>query len=552
MLEDSVLERMMETLKPLYYAMSYRNTRSLISESLGIKVCNSPGRDIKEIEKYCLAEGLDFKERLREVTGRKSPLGHYPGSSPASDDSVNLILFKFFQKATEKVRYDVNLAAIDQKDQIEEPHIEDEQYALDQLLRAFESEREWVSNFECKAMDDIDFPFDKLEQLNSEGVLVYRPSDQSHYKRIVGDVVFVPMDHGGQWVEQRFFSDFCQELIGSDNIASPITTIGGKYRVMLRESADHECFIKDPNVDDYDKFKSIAEHLMKQCLLEDVQGDHLNNLDGSLKLGMNIFVGMRDVKLMVGIERFDYADEIMRSAILGRPGEINRLACVDEVIEDDGVRRYKCGSNPSLEGLIDATDRFVESYLDPPELRFLHGVTNLDAQPSNYFINGKINDLDRIAYGNSMYMVARLLGHPSVVDFLSRLVDDEQTTFMERLHKETDDLELRWGIEYVQQNPSLVKEGNLLFSLYAARKFLWNTENASQDTFDVMERSFHAHAGWISMYHVLTCKCRMNNYPYARKYLSRGMESLARPEFTEFRESFLAAIGQSIHKDILE
>ena len=267
---------------------------------------------------------------------------------------------------------------------------------------------------------------------------------------------------------------------------------------------------------------------------------------------VDVYLGVFQFKITVNIDRHDYKDEFLKSIVQGRQGERLRLARKKDLEINNGKRKYIPGSNESIDRLLDSASEFANDYLDMQGLNFLACLSNYDSQPSNYFTSGKLNDLDKICNGSSIYMAARLLGHPDVVDFLGNLSAEKKSEYFNKAIDEIDMPEIKDAAKFMNENPDLVRDDDYLFGMYCAKKLQDCQKNPIKRTVNKMYTSFKAHKAWISMYHVMTHQCRHKDTEMAKRYVRNTLSFLDTPEFSDMKCAYVDAIANSRHKHLLE
>jgi hypothetical protein len=544
--------------RPLFFSSVYHKAREHLYNQLGIKFSGSYQADLDTLGEYCRSVGADLSLRLHSLSGKQNALGTYPQELYSSMVQIAMMLKGMADAAgqeTVKVTDDnlkIIFNGLSPESEPEKKQAESSDMLLNRLISYFILEREHIKEFESdKGAPDAIAGSDRLTKINSKGVLSYRAEECPGFSEVIGPLIMLPCLHRFGY---KIFFDFYQEIAGSDKIASPIVEWKLDkhcYQVMREESMDQEVFLLDPAVPKYDKFRSFADNLMSQVDLEDALKDYTSIIDDeTAQLTVKIFEGVVDVKLKFNNPVHDYVSECLTSMVLGRKGELNRLAKRREFREGEDGRTYVAGSNPKIDRLLDEARDFAARYLAPEQLSFLSGFTNLDSQPSNYFINGKINDVDRVNYANSMYMAARLLGHPSAEMFFDSLSPEEKKGFMEKYVEESDH-------PFIQASRNPLKEGKLfpdepLFGLYAARKLQESGVVASDEVLSMMETSFAAHKAWISAGQTLSYCGRVRDPKYAAEYLEVAQKYLDDPRFEDFREAYMDSLSASRHHGVLE
>ncbi len=553
-------------LSPIFYATIYKKARVEMCSRLGIPFLDSIYDDIENIASYCEEVGVSFSSKLHELGGLNAL-----GSNNLVDVSKLLVAWtQMYEEAQEKNLFGQKIV---HKEDTEEGHLtaefqfngppEEEKPSLDnfdveKLLMYFILERRYTNEFaeNAKGASDLRLGDECFSFCPTKGVLVY-DSKTAGFKSAVGNIVFNPLNHSGK--AYKFFTDFFQTLVG-DDLATPVSIIeaeDGAYNVMLHESDDLEVFLGS-DADPYEKYKAIADDLMKHARLEEALVPYTIHEDNNVNMKVRLFEGLVTIWLTFTVPQHDYEKEMLESLVLGRDSDMKtRLAKESEYDIQDGEkpedrkRSIVLGVNPVLDDLSEKGRQFISDYLSIEGLEALNCFVDLDAQPSNYFVNGKINDLDKIKYGSPVYTAARLLGHPSVQSFLAGLDGDSEEKFFERYVQESDDHNVKRASESVKNNLGFVRDDHL-FGLYAARKL--NAVNASCDDSMAakLHLSFDAHKAYINAFHVMSYECRADDRDSAVGYLRIALDQLDRPEFMDFREAYVGAIGQSKHAHLLE
>ena len=537
----------------LFSATIFKSAREKLYQTMGIEFKDCLHDDLDSLVKYCENEKIGLTLRLYEITKKQNALGTGGILDSPLIEKLALAFLPVMKKmkdignredeintdGSEGWKASIKITVNDDADKIE---YQKSPETLDQLLCIFAAERTSIALFE-KKMNEPDTNLNSLniDSLNNNGVLIYE-SNNDDFNEVVGPLVFVPTRNGRG---NKMLHEFYQSVMGADNAVTPIAIWDDRFNVFKYETCDQEVLLENPQISKKEKYFSILTNLMKQAEFSERLEDHYEMRDNGVMLQVKHFEGFIDLKFGFTQIPHDFEKEMINSAITGRDGENYRLARENECEVIEGKRVYVRETNESIERLIFEVEGFKE-LLDMPSLEKLYCFHNQDAQPSNFFVNGKLHDLDRIKYGNPLYMTARLLSHPSVTDFLETLTETEKREFTQEFVKESDSFSVKQAGNIMFENEELI-DGDYAFMLYAARGAKEELPGLATD----MKLSHNAHKAWISMYHVMTYMGRIGDTTTAKRYLDNAITFLSQPEFSEIKDAYVSAINQSEYAMLL-
>jgi hypothetical protein len=278
----------------------------------------------------------------------------------------------------------------------------------------------------------------------------------------------------------------CSSAYVSPHSNSIKDSIKTEFHLMQNESADLEHYLR--TCDDASGISLIWSCLQKQFAVSQV----LENSREDSKIGLKRNVGPFSMTLSYEIPVYDYMAEFTKSVITGRTDDDERIMPKAKLANGNYVR----GQIPTVDNLVTSARILSESFLGQRKM------VNIDSQPSNFFINGKVHDLDRLVFAHPFMSVARLLSHPVTQTYLEKFSVDEQLHALSRFGLP--------NLELLNRKKSRIT--NVPLEIY------FQSINASARD----RENYDEIATWINCSHVVTMASRVKDAQRANEYLAQG------------------------------